>query len=237
MSRRVWVWTALAFVGIAAAVLTDAFIFPAPLSSRPLTTKTPVDQSVHVAPPLSAGSPFPEKVFILEGGGRSALSMTGSYVRSRTMLITIDFYEVASYVAEQPQGSTEEMLDALWREDGKKVYLLRFLFSVPGWQLRKAVHDEMARSFHDVSVDDHRAELDRLLAAFGTGAAAGDVFYLVRLPGNRIYLGVRNEKDLSLITQDPPLAKAIWRMWAGPTAEPGRAGLVKLLKRPTGRGS
>lgn len=231
MIGRVGVLTALAIVGIAVATLVDAFVFPAPPSPRRPSNVTPIDKTVDIASPLYAGSPFPDQVVVVEGGRRSTLSMTGSYVRFKKVLFaTINIYEVASYVVDRPTGSTEEMLDAIWRHDGTKVYLLRFLFPVPGWELRQAIQDEMARSFHDVSIDDHKEELDRIRTAFGTGAAASDVFYLVRLPGNRIYLGVRNEKDLSLVTTSPPLARAIWRMWAGPTAEPGRAGLVKLLE-------
>jgi hypothetical protein len=237
MIGRVGVWTALAIVGIAAAAMIDAFVFPSPPSTRRQSNNTPIDKAVSLASALYAGSPFPEKVVVVEGGRSTTLPMTGSYVRSRKIVVTIDFYEIASYVADRPSGSTDEMLESIWSDDGKKVYLLRFLFSVPGWQLRQAIHDEIARSFKDVSVDDHKEELDRMRTAFGTGAAAGDVFYLVRLPGNRIYLGVRNEKDLSLVTTSPPLARAIWRMWAGPTAEPGRAGLVKLLETPAASGS
>src|SRR4029079_5145034 len=125
----------------------------------------------------------------------SNLTLTGSYTRSRKLLVTIDFYEVSSYAEQTPNGSTEEMLDAIWRDAGRKAYIIRFLFSVPGWQLRKAVRDEMARSFYDVAMKDDAEDLERLVAAFETGAAAGDVFYLVRLPENLVYLGVRSEKD------------------------------------------
>lgn len=228
MPWRVWRWTALSLLGVGIAISIDALVFPTPRSSR--ATKSIADQNISVAPALDPSASFPERIAVVESSRRTNLALTGSYTRRRKMLLTVDIYEVSSFVERLPNGSTEEMLDAIWRQDGLKAYIIRFLFSVPGWTLRQAVRDEMARSFYDVTIDEHREELDRLLAAFGTGASAGDVFYLVRLPENRIYLGVRSEKNLSLVTSSPELSRAIWRMWAGPTAEPGRAGLVKALQ-------
>jgi hypothetical protein len=229
MVGRVSRWSILA-VAVAAAVALDALVFPAPPSSRRIHFGPTDGGAVGVSPTLHVGAPFPDTIVVNEGAHRRSLTQSGSYVRSRPVLIaTIDFYEVASYLENPPNGSVETMLESIWKDDGRKAYLLRFLFSVPGWQLRKAVHDEMARSFDDVPIDEHREELERLLQAFETGARAGDVFYLVRRPGDRVYLGVRSADDLSLVTKSPALARAIWRMWAGPTAEPGRAGLVKRL--------
>ena len=229
MRARVWRSAAVTFAGVGAAVLTDAYVFPAPRSSRPEEHLATQD-SVSIFPPLAPSSLFPEQVVLSEGGRRTTLSLTGQYARSRQVLFaTIYFYEIASYAEVPPNGSVDEMLESLWRNEGRKVYLLRFLFSVPGWQLRQAVHDEMGRSFGDVPVEEHRGQVDALLNAFASGASAGDVFYLARVAGDRVYLGVRRSKNLDLVTESGPLARAIWRMWAGPTAEPGRAGLVKRL--------
>lgn len=223
-------WTALAWIGVTTAALFDAFVLPGPPPAKvKILASTPNVVSVH--PALHKGDSFPDTIELREGEFKTKLSRTGSYTRSRFVLITdVDFYEVSSYVETSPTGSTIEMLDSLWRDDGRKVYLLRFVISVPGWQLRKAVHDEIARSFDDVPLDEHRIEIDGLLKAFASGASAGDVFYLARSPGDRIHVGVRSEKNLDFVTSAPALTRAIWRMWAGPTAEPGRAGLVSRLQ-------
>src|SRR5438552_1601377 len=154
MPGRVWRWAALSLLGVGIAISIDALVFPTPRSSR--VTKSIADRNVSVAPALDPSASFPEKIAVADGGQRTNLTLTGSYTRSRKLLLTIDFYEVSSYLEHPPNGSTEEMLDSIWRQDGRKAYVIRFLFSVPGWQLRQAVRDEMARSFDDVSIDDHR---------------------------------------------------------------------------------
>jgi len=229
MPRRLWWWMGLAFVGVAGASAVDLFVFPAPRSSRESLLVERGEMPVSVFPALRVNTPFPETVTVAEGKSAWPLALSGSYVRAKTFLVTISFYEVASYSESPPRGTTEEMLESIWRDDGRKAYLLRFLVPLPGWQLQKAVTDEMARSFDDVSIDDYREDIDRLLGSFAAGAHAGDVFYLVRLPKGRIHFGMRTERSLALATSSPPLARAIWRMWAGPTAEPGRAGLVSRL--------
>ena len=232
---RRWVWATLIAFAVALAIAVDALVFPSPSSSRGRQLEMTADSVVGLSPLLRIGAPFEESVTITEGGKRYPLMQTGAYVRSRKVLVTIDLYEIASYAESPPEGTTDQMLESLWRDDGRKAYVLRFLKPLPGWELRKAVRDEMARSFGDVSMDDHRDDLDRLLKAFDAGARSGEVFYLVRLTGNRVYFGMGAEKNLALATSSPELARAIWRMWAGPTAEPGRAGLVERLTKPSTR--
>jgi len=231
MPRRLWWWMVLAFAGVAGAAAVDLFVFPAPRSSRELSLVESGEAPVSLFPALRVDAPFPESVAVAEGKSAWPLALTGSYVRAKTFLVTISIYEVASYTESPPRGTTEEMLESIWRDDGRKAYALRFLAPLPGWQLQKAVTDEMARSFNDVSIDDYREDIDRLLASFAAGAHTGDVFYLVRLPKGRIYFGMRKERNLTLATSSRPLAQAIWRMWAGPTAEPGRAGLISRVAK------
>src|SRR5262245_45533733 len=130
MSWRQWRWIVFALVVAVSAVLVDAFLLPAPRSSRKAAPSS-IDESVSLTPPLRPGSTFSEKMKVVQSNQRTSLSLTGSYTRSRTILLTIDFYEVASYVAEIPSGTTEQMLESIWRDDGTKAYVLRFLFSVP----------------------------------------------------------------------------------------------------------
>ena len=229
--RSLWTWTIIAWFAVVAAAVVEAFLIPTAPSSKEAVAITPM--RVVIASGLRGDTPFPDSVAVWENDRKIVLAASGNYTRSRPLPLIgdVSVYEVASYLEFPPTGSTEEMLASIWRDDGSKVYLLRFLFPLPGWQLRKAVHDEMARSFDDVPVEEHQEAIDRLLKTFEGGASTGDVFYLVRLTGNRILLGVRDEKNLQLVTDSPALARAIWRMWAGPTAEPGRSGLVGRLKK------
>jgi hypothetical protein len=228
--RLIWTLTIAAWLAVLVAAAVEAFLMPTPPSSREVLSDMP--KQVSLLPRIIVGTAFPESLTVWEGAQSTALAASGDYQRIRPILFAdVAVYEVAGYLESPPNGSTLEMLESIWRDDGRKAYLLRFLIPCPGWQLRKAVHDEISRSFDDVPIAEHQETIERLLKRFEGGASMGDVFYLVRLPGNRVYLGVRDEANLELITDSPVLARAIWRMWAGPTAEPGRSGLVKRLAK------
>lgn len=228
--RLLWTLTIIAWFAVLGAAAVEAFLMPTPPSSREIVSNLP--KQVSVSPRMIIGATFPASLTVWEGEQRTTLAASGDYQRIRPILFAdVAVYEVAGYLDSPLNGSTLEMLESIWRDDGRKAYLLRFLIPCPGWQLRKAVHDEISRSFDDVPIAEHQETIERLLRRFEGGASMGDVFYLVRLPGSRVYLGVRDEANLELITDSPVLARAIWRMWAGPTAEPGRSGLVKRLAK------
>lgn len=167
---------------------------------------------------------FPETVIVREGNSRHSLTYTGKFIRKRWFL---HLYEIASYIEAPQNGSTDNLLDALLRDGTRRVYLLRFLKPLPGSQIHGAIEEEIALTFTDVDMPRLRPNIDNFTRPFGNGSNTGDMVYLVWLPGGRSFSSFGDPQNVSLIARDVPLARAIWRIWAGENSGPERAGLVR----------
>ena len=171
---------------------------------------------------------FPETVTIHTGNEELLTELTGHFTRSRNLLlITLNLYEIASYVEAPEKGETELLLNGLLEDNCPKVYLIRFRMKLPGKAVLKAITDEINATFTDVDMDRLKENIDRFVGQFAGGASAGDMIYVARLPGGLVYSSINAPEHLGLIAEDQPLARALWRIWAGETSGPERVGLVK----------
>jgi hypothetical protein len=217
---------------LAAMVAVSTALIQARHAARPraaaaYATAENADDAVWMEPKLDRARPFPET--IRTGGpiGDCTLQLTGSFVRRRPILfLNLDVYEIASYVETPKLGSTEELLDGLLIPNQRRAYHLRFLLSLSGKQVMEAFDDEVSRSFGDVDMEKHGADVKAFVNLLADGVSAGDVVYLLWTPDGCLFAGFKRNRALERITSEPSVARAIWRIWAGPTAEPGRAGLV-----------
>lgn len=70
-------------------------------------------------------------------------------------------------------------------------------------------------SFDDVDVERLRSNIEFFVDRFANGSNEGDETYIVWLPGGRSYCSFDDPDAISLVAVDVPLARAIWRIWAG----------------------
>src|SRR5690606_27840072 len=136
-------------------------------------------------------------------------------------------YSIASYVEEPKAGNSNELLDRLLSDGPRKVYILRFLKPLPGNQILNAIREEIDATFQDADMERLKENIDNFVQIFAEGSSTGDEVYMVWLPQGRLYCSFKKQDELKMIAQDIPLARAIWRIWAGEQSGEERLSLVE----------
>ena len=175
---------------------------------------------------------FPASVAIVDGQRTYSLDYTGQFTRRRGILFfDIDLYAIASYVEAPEPGETEALLDEMLVDGVRRVYLLRMLKTIPARAIAGAMDEEIDNYFIDIDMDRLGGAIDEFRGVFGHGAKRGQVVYMAWLPGGRSYASFNDAEHVELVAEDLPLARAIWRIWAGKHSGPERVGLVERLAR------
>ncbi|QDU63921.1 hypothetical protein Pan216_48020 [Planctomycetes bacterium Pan216] len=191
--------------------------------------------SLQVIPSEETADGFPKEVKIEAGDHSFTARYTGQMTRSKNLLVlSIDLYALASYAVDPPKdGDSEAMLDEMFQSGERKLLLLKFLKPLPGKHIFQAVEEEIEISFTDVDLDPLRPNMDQFLAQFANGSMPGDIVYIAWLPGGRLYSSFNEPEDVSLVLEDVPFVRALWRIWFGPQSGPERFGLVSSLTGDT----
>lgn len=192
---------------------------PADLGNAPQPVR------VELGPFSAAG--FPERATVFDGSCPTEVHYTGKILRKRAvLLVPVNIYEIAAYVEEPAEADQETLLDEMLVDGPVKLFVLRFLLPLPGRAILADIRQAIVDSFGDVDMGQLQCEIDRFCGQFGRGASRGEMVYIVWLPGGRIYSGFHTADPLSFIAADEPMARAIWRVWAGPDSE-NRVDLVE----------
>ncbi|MGL5094107.1 MAG: chalcone isomerase family protein [Planctomycetia bacterium] len=177
---------------------------------------------------------FPATMVVKAASADLPVQLTGKLTRKKTMLfITLDIYDVASYVAQPKSAPADVLLDDMLVDGTPRVYMLRFLKPATGSQIMTAINEEITLTFTDVDMVKVGASVEEFVQTFKSGASSGDEVFLVWLPGGNIYCAFNTKEKVTRIGDDATLARAIWRIWAGEGSGPERFDLVKLFAQPT----
>jgi hypothetical protein len=170
---------------------------------------------------------FPKTIQLIDGKRTYTLEFTGSFIRKTKLLfITIDLYVIGSYIEKPTTGTTDELLDGMLVDGIRRAYLLRMLKTVPGSAVAHAIDLEIDTFFTDVDMAKVGDEVDQFRKIFANGAKRDQIVYMAWLPGGRSYASFQDPDNVGMVTHDLPLARAIWRIWAGKHSGPERVGLV-----------
>lgn len=199
---------------------------PPPLKSADEDEPAPQEISVETSGALISG--FPETVTIGAGDEQFTTTYTGMFTRSKNVLfVPIALYSIASYVENPHEVNSKALLDRLLKDGPRKVYILRFLKPLPGNQILNAIREEINATFSDVDMDRLESNINQFVQIFSPGSSTGDEVYMVWLPGGKLYCSFKDQSKLEMIAQDVPLARAIWRIWAGEQTGEERLSLVE----------
>lgn len=208
----------------------------------------PVDQDVSIAeptpPPIVEESPapsptiavipsqeeiegFPAQITVRDGEQAFVAEYTGQFRRTKEFVLSIDVYDIASYVVEPTHGETLELLDGLLVDGKVKVYVIRFLNSLPGRPLMNDIYNDINTSFTDVDLEKLQENVDRFCLQFQDGSRRGDTVFMAWLPDGKVYSGFNTTDPLTLLAHDIPFARALWRNWSGPRRGDLRFNLVR----------
>lgn len=184
--------------------------------------------AIKVVPSDELIDAFPKSVTLQVDGQSYSLENTGQFVRARTLVIfPIQIYSIASYVESPTSAHRDDLLAGLMRDGPRKVYLLRFLRNLKGSLIHTAISEEIEETFSDVDMGKFKMDIERFTSQFANGSTAGDMVYMVWLPGGWLFSSYNKADSLNLIAQDVTLARAVWRIWAGPNAGDDRFQLVR----------
>lgn len=171
---------------------------------------------------------FPESVNVRVGDEEYTLTYTGMFTRSRNVVfVPVSLYSIASYIEKPEEVNSKALLDRLLQDGPRKVYILRFLKPLPGKQILTAIREEIDATFHDVDMKRLEENINEFVQIFSEGSSNGDEVYMSWLPDGRLYCSFKKKDSLQLIAQDVPLARAIWRIWAGEQTGEERLSLVE----------
>jgi hypothetical protein len=172
---------------------------------------------------------FPKDLTLHVDGKSYRLEQTGQFVRTRTILkiMTIQLYEIASFVESPESGQSEELLNGLMVDGRRKAYVLRFLRKLSGSAINTAINEEIVETFIDVDMAKFQGDIDRFVSQFSKGSVTGDRVFMVWLPGGWLFSSFNDPDRLELIAHDVTLARAVWRIWAGPNAGDERLQLIR----------
>lgn len=205
---------------------------PARLSNEPVASPDELPPPIRVAPSKRQIQGFPDSVTVFDTKGRYETTYTGKLLRMRRLVVVpVRLYEIASYTPSPQRGETEALLQQLLVDGAPKVYIIKFLIPLPGRTILKDIYDEIHATFTDVDMVRLGPNIDRFVQQFAKGSKRGDYVYILWLPGGRVYSSFGNPDKVEFIGEDVPLARAIWRIWAGPNS-PERNGLVQQYARP-----
>jgi hypothetical protein len=208
----------------------------APGDPAPSTVATPpaepVARQVQVEPSGETVEDFPAFIEVVDGSKRYRCEYTGQFRRTKKVLVEIKTYDIASYVLEPEKGETLKLLDGLLVDGKAKVYMLRFISALRGQMIMNDIYDRINSSFDDVDVDRLQKNIDDFVSVFKSGSQKGDIVYIVWLPGGRVYSSFNQANPVPYIADDVPFARALWRIWAGPTFGDIRFNLVRRFADP-----
>lgn len=186
---------------------------------------------IKVGPPQADG--FPASLELFDHLREVPMVYTGKMLRVKKVLLSVKLYEIASYVEEPKKGEPVALLDELLTDAFPKVYAIRFIASLPGRTILNDIYNEINMTFGDVDMVRLKPNIDRFVQQFARGSKKGDWVFIVWMPGGRIYSSFDAPEKVEFIGHDVPLARAIWRIWAGPKSHPERLGLVERFSTGT----
>ncbi|MFO0947635.1 MAG: hypothetical protein U1D30_17210 [Planctomycetota bacterium] len=190
-----------------------------------------VPPSIRLEPSTSLLDGFPESLTIDDGQRKVTVQYTGKLLRKRSLvLVPVNVYEIAGYIETPAVGQSEMLLENMMAEGSAKLYLLRFLMPLPGRAILNDIHESIVASFGDVDMAKVEADINRFCKQFGRGSSRGDIVYIAWLSGGRVYSGFQTPNEATLVAKDVDLARAIWRIWAGPESE-NRVNLVERFRQ------
>jgi hypothetical protein len=192
----------------------------------------PVSPQIRVEPSKEVTEEFPTFIDVVDGEKRYRCEYTGQFRRTKKVLVEIKTYDIASYVVEPQKGETLKLLDGLLVDGKAKVYMLRFISALRGQMIMNDIYDRINSSFDDVDVDRLQKNIDDFVSVFKSGSAKGDIVYIVWLPGGKVYSAFNTADPVPYIADDVPFARALWRIWAGPTFGDIRFNLVRRFADP-----
>lgn len=190
-----------------------------------------VPSRIQIQPSAALLDGFPESLTIDDGRRTVTVEYTGKLLRKRSLvLVPVGVYEIAGYIEAPTTGQTEQLLDNMLVEGPSKLYMIRFLLPLPGRAILNDIHESVVASFGDVNMEEVEADINRFCKQFGRGSSRGDIVYIAWLGGGRVYSGFQTPNEATLVAQDGDLARAIWRIWAGPESE-NRVNLVERFRQ------
>lgn len=189
--------------------------------------------TIRVEPSKEVVEDFPAFIDVHDGEKSFHCEYTGQFRRTKKIIVEIKTYDIASYVVEPQRGQTMELLDGLLVDGKTKVYMLRFISSLKGTMIMNDIYDRINSSFDDVDVDRLQKNIDNFVSVFKSGSKPGDVVYIVWLPNGKVYSAFNTKDPVPSIAQDVPFARALWRIWAGPTFGDIRFNLVRRFADPS----
>lgn len=197
------------------------------------TAQPAASPTISVEPSPDVVENFPARITIRDGEQTFVAEYTGQYRRIKQVIISINIYDIASYVHEPTKGDTLELLDGLLVDGKAKVYMIRFLNDLPARPLLNDIYKDINTSFTDVDLERLRENIDNFCSQFKNGSRNGDTVYVVWLPGGKIYSAYNSMDPLPLLARDIPFARALWRNWAGPRRGDIRFNLVRQYANET----
>ncbi|MBY0586525.1 chalcone isomerase family protein [bacterium] len=201
----------------------------APLTDSPAEA---VSRTIRVQPTKETVEDFPAFIDVTDGSNQYHCQYTGQFRRTKKIIVEIKTYDIASYVVEPSRGQTLELLDGLLVDGKAKVYMLRFISSLTGKMIMNDIYDRINSSFDDVDVDRLQQNIENFVSVFQNGSKPGDIVYIVWLPGGKVYSAFNSADPVPFIAHDFPFARALWRIWAGPTFGDVRFNLVRRFADP-----
>jgi hypothetical protein len=94
------------------------------------------------------------------------------------------------------------------------------------------IYTRINESFTDVDVDRLQDSINAFCKQFEKGSKAGETVYMAWIPGGKVYSSFDKPADVTFLAKDFPFARALWRIWAGPTFGDIRFNLVRRYADP-----
>jgi hypothetical protein len=201
-------------------------------SAAATPTPEPASRQIRVEPSKEITEDFPSFIEVVDGEKRYRCEYTGQFRRTKKVIVELKTYDIASYVVEPEKGETLKLLDGLLVDGKAKVYMLRFISALRGQMIMNDIYDRINSSFDDVDVDRLQKNIDDFVSVFKSGSQKGDIVYIVWLPGGKVYSAFNTADPVPYIADDIPFARALWRIWAGPTFGDIRFNLVRRFADP-----
>ncbi len=203
-------------------------------ATTPAATPTPekISRQIRVEPSKEITEDFPSFIEVHDGDKRYRCEYTGQFRRTKKVIVELKTYDIASYVVEPQKGETLKLLDELLVDGKAKVYMLRFISALRGQMIMNDIYDRINSSFDDVDVDRLQKNIEDFVSVFKSGSQKGDIVYIVWLPGGKVYSAFNTADPVPYIADDVPFARALWRIWAGPTFGDIRFNLVRRFADP-----
>lgn len=204
--------------------------FDADALAMPEGGKLPEPIQIEYGPVNDAG--FASWIKVFDERGTYDTVYMGKLLRTKgPRFLPIRLYEIAAYTVDPKPASVDALLGDLLVDGKPKVYVIKFIAGLPGRAILSDIYNEIDATFTDVDMDRLRSNIDKFVQQFARGSKRGDLIYILWLPGGRVYSSFDAPEKVEFIGQDVPLARAIWRIWAGPQSGPERVTLVDRFAR------